>query len=92
MDWRLRAGGESDHAGHGHLASGRKCVHAAPPDLRRALRGGNVMRVRKIVWRKSVFTNNVRAIRSVLIRIKFIGKTKNRIRVPTAAILTQSDP
>ncbi len=39
-----------------------------------------------------VYTRSVRALRSVYIRIKIIGKTKSRIRVPTAAVLTQSDP
>ena len=51
-------------------------VHDAHPALRRALRGGNVMRVRKIVGGKLAFDPEQRAIRSVFLLSETSGEIK----------------
>ena len=64
-------------------------VHDALPVLRRALRGGNVIRVRKIVGSELVFDPDVRAIRSVFFNSNIISKTKNCICVLLTALLRE---
>ncbi len=69
------------------VASLRKAIHDAHPDLLRILLRGKVKRLRKIVRGKSVASNEVHALPSVLITVTFIGKTKYRIRVLFATFI-----
>ena len=63
------------------VASLRKAIHDAHPDLLRILLRGKVKRLRKIVRGKSVASNEAHAIRSVLINRNIVSKTKNSIHV-----------
>ena len=68
------------------MAIGSLCgegVHAAPSDLWGALRGGNVMRVRKIIGDKLVFTNEDRAMISVFLFPHQTGEVKTASTYPS---------